>query len=517
MFRFNPRSKYFKMFICFVIMIALFSNFLYITSYKAEAFSLVSGGIALRLFMTLLTAAGVSFIALDSISLNEIYDSFINLYPSFGLELATAAYSSVLSGAKASIEDGIWSKIKEFVSNYFDTGIQSGITIDVDSGEIEGVIGEVSGLSGDKFTMNESNTLNFEIMYGNFKPVFYSRIFANKIRAINGYYLDSDDCLISPSGEILVDPELDFGGYYNEVAWSFNFDPNDMYECDVTVAWWGAIGRIIGSVPVIDYGNDYFTISNVGVLEKEVPLPIPVNYFGNDILYDVDYKNDHDFKDDEGKREIGFPWLGSKKNIDTYDGTADDLLEELDNDVDLELDIGRIISVNYDDIVNTGVDCISEGELGQVNVSSNFAPTTTEYGIPGDGEVPGTSVPTGFFETITETISDVKDNIINLVVNISVFFEDIFEIGDDVEFDFNPLITLGLKDKFPFCIPWDIKNSVAALNVVGEAPKWDIDFKEISFSIDFSMFEEWAKIIRWGVLIIFNFGLIKSTRNLIRG
>ena len=80
---------------------------------------------------------------------------------------------------------------------------------------------------------------------------------------------------------------------------------------------------------------------------------------------------------------------------------------------------------------------------------------------------------------------------------------------------------LGLTRKFPFSVPWDLKNAVTALVAEQKCPKWEINFDSTYFvgggktTIDFERFETWAKIIRWGVLILFNFGLIKATRKLI--
>lgn len=78
-----------------------------------------------------------------------------------------------------------------------------------------------------------------------------------------------------------------------------------------------------------------------------------------------------------------------------------------------------------------------------------------------------------------------------------------------------------IKNKFPFSIPWDLKNAVTSLTATPQAPRWIIDFPSNVFvgggqiDIDFRQFESWAKIIRWGVLIFFNVFLILSTRKII--
>ncbi len=78
-----------------------------------------------------------------------------------------------------------------------------------------------------------------------------------------------------------------------------------------------------------------------------------------------------------------------------------------------------------------------------------------------------------------------------------------------------------IKNKFPFSIPWDLKNAITSLTATPKAPKWTINFDSRYFAgggqieIDFAQFEAWAKIVRWGVLIIFNITLILITRKII--
>lgn len=98
-------------------------------------------------------------------------------------------------------------------------------------------------------------------------------------------------------------------------------------------------------------------------------------------------------------------------------------------------------------------------------------------------------------------------------------------IPSEIELDFSPLMVFGeeLTEKFPFCIPWDIKRSIEALVVPPEAPKWVIEFDSNYFvgggsvDIDFSQFESLAKIVRWAIFSIFCLGLMLKTRNIIRG
>jgi hypothetical protein len=78
-----------------------------------------------------------------------------------------------------------------------------------------------------------------------------------------------------------------------------------------------------------------------------------------------------------------------------------------------------------------------------------------------------------------------------------------------------------IKNKFPFCVPYDLKNSITSLLVQPVAPSWKLNFDNRYFvggkeiTIDFTQFELWAKIVRWGLLIAFNVGLIIITRKII--
>jgi len=77
-------------------------------------------------------------------------------------------------------------------------------------------------------------------------------------------------------------------------------------------------------------------------------------------------------------------------------------------------------------------------------------------------------------------------------------------------------------NKFPFCIPFDFAYAVAGLMAPAEVPIFQVTIpfpggENVNWELDFTMFETLAKIIRWGVLIIFNFGLILITRKIIKG
>lgn len=81
----------------------------------------------------------------------------------------------------------------------------------------------------------------------------------------------------------------------------------------------------------------------------------------------------------------------------------------------------------------------------------------------------------------------------------------------------------GLQDFFPFCIPWDLYNVIALLNVPPEAPviDWNMSFagrfEEHNIHMDFSAWEPAARIFRVLLVIGFLIFLILKTRDLVRG
>lgn len=91
----------------------------------------------------------------------------------------------------------------------------------------------------------------------------------------------------------------------------------------------------------------------------------------------------------------------------------------------------------------------------------------------------------------------------------------------ETEFDL-PMLQL-LADRFPFSIPFDLYYAIANLAATPAAPDFDINFPasifgaDATMSLDFSIFENLAVVVRWIILLGFVIGLIILTRKLIRG
>lgn len=90
-------------------------------------------------------------------------------------------------------------------------------------------------------------------------------------------------------------------------------------------------------------------------------------------------------------------------------------------------------------------------------------------------------------------------------------------VPTEITWDFSPIMNISLSSKFPFSIPWDIQALINPMTKTAKAPTWTIDLPNppfigaVPFTIDFSPFEVWAKIVRFFIYAIFIFGLIQFT------
>lgn len=94
---------------------------------------------------------------------------------------------------------------------------------------------------------------------------------------------------------------------------------------------------------------------------------------------------------------------------------------------------------------------------------------------------------------------------------IGQLLTDELPIGDD----FSVPLVQGLQGKFPFSIPWDLKNMLKGLRAVRRAPNFNFSLyiRPINYTwnvaLDFSQFDSVATIFRNCILILFVLGLAK--------
>jgi hypothetical protein len=172
------------------------------------------------------------------------------------------------------------------------------------------------------------------------------------------------------------------------------------------------------------------------------------------------------------------------------------------------------VSSDMDKMVNlTAESIVATNNVGD-NVLDIGADIVNGLNALGEFVVNGINAVTN---TISSTVASIGEGVQSIVDSIAG--------APTVAVNFAPLTIAGstIATKFPFSIPFDLVNSVSALNVSGVAPHWQYTFPAGiyngtgSIDIDFAQFEDWAKVVRWGMLISFSVGLILITRQIIGG
>jgi len=140
-------------------------------------------------------------------------------------------------------------------------------------------------------------------------------------------------------------------------------------------------------------------------------------------------------------------------------------------------------------------------------------PVESPWDIPIDvpSDVPVPDVPTGL-----GVISWLLKYIAQGVTGIWNFLSKLFS-SPTKSLNFDSLLNLNVKDKFPFCLPWDLYNAVATISAEPKIPEFKVNIKGAIIDINFIQFEELAKITRWATTLIYTISLIMISRRLIGG
>lgn len=192
---------------------------------------------------------------------------------------------------------------------------------------------------------------------------------------------------------------------------------------------------------------------------------------------------------------LPFPWqLENDKPVGEYvGGTVEDILQ----------DAGKVPIDTWVEGINvypkTQID-----SLPQPNVKVDSEGIITEVSEP-SLPVPDVTTP--------EIVKGV-----GILGSILAFLQSLFTIPDNVSLDFSPLQNLGITDKFPFSLPWDLMNTVSVLmHPTPKPPRWEVPIVTETLIIDFAQFESLALIARSFLSLIFIVSLVMATRRFIGG
>lgn len=145
--------------------------------------------------------------------------------------------------------------------------------------------------------------------------------------------------------------------------------------------------------------------------------------------------------------------------------------------------------------------------------------------VPGAGVVENdTSIPNaGTGEDVItgwKWLDDILNAILDAILSIPVAIKDgissLIVPAEFIDVDFTPLY-IGLSDKFPFSIPWDIKNIITTLDADPQPPIFDLRWNGEEFKLDLTTFDNLFGICRVFTLLSFVVALAIKTRDIIKG
>lgn len=255
-----------------------------------------------------------------------------------------------------------------------------------------------------------------------------------------------------------------------------------------------------------DYGNDtqYFYLKN-STIELGTDCLI---YKGDVCSSSYDYST-------------GFTLISQTYGNVVSRWIADDVISADSNLIDCDnltiRSIGAVGSLFLgQDVFGVGVDA---AHIPGIDSFPSTADDITDVGTYPDSI--GISVPQDLTDTISKTAEDIR-----------TVDKDKTDTKDDTKEDPDtkpnkpsiPALSLPeilFKEKFPFCLPWDLYNLFAGLQTEEEAPRFVVPFKfqrlgiDEEIVIDFSDYEEQIKIIRFFTGAMFVLALIMISRKLI--
>ena len=113
---------------------------------------------------------------------------------------------------------------------------------------------------------------------------------------------------------------------------------------------------------------------------------------------------------------------------------------------------------------------------------------------------------------VLETIRDFIGNIGSWLLGLPALIASLFTIPEDIEINFNSFEGIIIHEKFPFSLPWDFKRVISRFQAPAEAPYWELPILGEVIEIDFSIFSQWANIVRVFLSIIYIVILVIITK-----
>lgn len=121
--------------------------------------------------------------------------------------------------------------------------------------------------------------------------------------------------------------------------------------------------------------------------------------------------------------------------------------------------------------------------------------------------------------TLTDALAGVGEGVYTGVKEIAATLKDMFK-PSDFDLSFDGFKSIGLSDKFPFCIPFDFYDCIAVWSADASNYKLKVnvktDFWKVNHTVDMSQFSTPIKFFRLFCIVIFSYILITRTRSLMK-
>lgn len=191
-----------------------------------------------------------------------------------------------------------------------------------------------------------------------------------------------------------------------------------------------------------------------------------------------------------------------------YEGTYDwdsNIEDKKEGNGDLPLpipgDLGNLVGKNPSDVWDKNY------EGGLVGSKPITIPNVDNPSISVSGDDAFTS------DTVTDTPTDPPTDIPG-VENPPVGVIPPFpSFGNSL--DFSPMYLTNINEKFPFSLPWDIGRLIEKFDIEPKAPIFKVPIFTSEIVLDLTIFDEWANIVRFFVLIGFVLSLILISTKLL--
>lgn len=189
----------------------------------------------------------------------------------------------------------------------------------------------------------------------------------------------------------------------------------------------------------------------------------------------------------------------------------------VDKLLDRSLSIGEDVKANNSLLKNI-YDVVSNSRESILKLASDLALTNTKA-INLARDLADIKAKTDVIssDTYADTLSDKISTSVSKSIDatISKNFDSRFNDKKDKHLNLKPLKNLIIKEKFPFSLPFDLKDSFTVMKSKQIIPKFDLAIKGYHMTVDFTMFDSLVKKARPFFLLMFCIFLILVSKKVL--